>query len=213
MVINRGFLVSTLVSKLIKVQSTLNAPKLQRNNFGQYNYRSCEDIMCALKPLLAAEGLLQLIDDEIVQVGDRFYIKATVTVTDGTDTIASSAFARESLNKKGMDDAQITGTTSSYARKYALNGMYNIDDSKDADTNEYRNQAASKAKQEVKKVVTNFCPDEVLRQGTEAMIGGNFESVQKEFGKYWKSLKSFETQQEKLKEVYELRKEELTPQA
>jgi len=205
--------VSTLVNKLIKVQSTLNAPKLQRNNFGQYNYRSCEDIMCALKPLLAAEGLLQLIDDEIVQVGDRFYIKATVTVTDGTDTIASSAFARESLNKKGMDDAQITGTTSSYARKYALNGMYNIDDSKDADTNEYRNQAASKAKQEVKKVVTNFCPDEVLRQGTEAMIGGNFESVQKEFGKYWKSLKSFETQQEKLKEVYELRKEELTPQA
>jgi len=205
--------VSTLVSKLIKVQSTLNAPKLQRNNFGQYNYRSCEDIMCALKPLLAAEGLLQLIDDEIVQVGDRFYIKATVTVTDGTDTIARSAFARESLNKKGMDDAQITGTTSSYARKYALNGMYNIDDSKDADTNEYRNQAASKAKQEVKKVVTNFCPDEVLRQGTEAMIGGNFESVQKEFGKYWKSLKSFETQQEKLKEVYELRKEELTPQA
>lgn len=204
---------STLVNKLIKVQSTLNAPKLQRNNFGQYNYRSCEDIMCALKPLLAAEGLLQLIDDEIVQVGDRFYIKATVTVTDGTDTIASSAFARESLNKKGMDDAQITGTTSSYARKYALNGMYNIDDSKDADTNEYRNQAASKAKQEVKKVVTNFCPDEVLRQGTEAMIGGNFESVQKEFGKYWKSLKSFETQQEKLKEVYELRKEELTPQA
>ena len=175
---------STLVNKLIKVQSTLNAPKLQRNNFGQYNYRSCEDIMCALKPLLAAEGLLQLIDDEIVQVGDRFYIKATVTVTDGTDTIASSAFARESLNKKGMDDAQITGTTSSYARKYALNGMYNIDDSKDADTNEYRNQAASKAKQEVKKVVTNFCPDEVLRQGTEAMIGGNFESVQKEFGKY-----------------------------
>ena len=213
MVSNRGFLVSTLVSKLIKVQSTLNAPKLQRNNFGQYNYRSCEDIMCALKPLLAAEGLLQLIDDEIVQVGDRFYIKATVTVTDGTDTIASSAFARESLNKKGMDDAQITGTTSSYARKYALNGMYNIDDSKDADTNEYRNQAASKAKQEVKKVVTNFCPDEVLRQGTEAMIGGDFESVQKEFGKYWKSLKSFETQQEKLKEVYELRKEELTPQA
>ena len=213
MVSNRGFLVSTLVNKLIKVQSTLNAPKLQRNNFGQYNYRSCEDIMCALKPLLAAEGLLQLIDDEIVQVGDRFYIKATVTVTDGTDTIASSAFARESLNKKGMDDAQITGTTSSYARKYALNGMYNIDDSKDADTNEYRNQAASKAKQEVKKVVTNFCPDEVLRQGTEAMIGGNFESVQKEFGKYWKSLKNFETQQQKLKEVYELRKEELTPQA
>jgi len=205
--------VSTLVSKLIKVQSTLNAPKLHRNDFGKYNYRSCEDIMCALKPLLASEGLLQLIDDEIMQVGERFYIKATVTVTDGTDTIASSAFARESLTKKGMDDAQITGTTSSYARKYALNGMYNIDDSKDEDTNEYRNQAASKAKQEVKKVVSNFCPDEVLRQGTEAMIGGDFESVQKEFGKYWKSLKSFEMQQQKLKEVYELRKEELTPQA
>jgi hypothetical protein len=213
MVSKRGFLVSTLVNKLIKVQSTLNAPKLQRNNFGKYNYRSCEDIMCALKPLLAAEGLLQLIDDEIVQVGDRFYIKATVTVTDGTNTIAKSAFAREPLTKKGMDDAQITGTTSSYARKYALNGMYNIDDNKDADTNEYRNQAALKAKEEVKKVVIDFCPDEVLRQGTEAMIEGDFESVQNEFGKYWKSLKNFETQQQKLKEVYELRKEELTPQA
>ena len=136
--------------KLIKVQATLNAPKSQFNAFGKYHYRSCEDIMGALKPLLAAEGLFQHVSDEIVMIGDRHYVKATVTVTDGELSVSNSALAREDRDKKGMDGAQVTGASSSYARKYALNGMWNIDDSKDADTNEFRDQQARQAKNEIK---------------------------------------------------------------
>lgn len=136
--------------KLIKVQATLNAPKNNFNSFGKYHYRSCEDIMSALKPLLAAEGLFQHVSDEIVMIGDRHYVKATVTVTDGELSVSNSALAREDRDKKGMDGAQVTGASSSYARKYALNGMWNIDDSKDADTNEFRDQQARQAKNEIK---------------------------------------------------------------
>lgn len=136
--------------KIIRVQSTLNAPKNNFNSFGKYNYRSCEDIMGALKPLLAAEGLFQFISDSVEVVGGRHYIKATVTVTDGETSVSNSAFAREDEQKKGMDGSQVTGASSSYARKYALNGMWNIDDSKDADTNEFRDQQARQAKQDVK---------------------------------------------------------------
>lgn len=136
--------------KLIKVQATLNAPKSQFNSFGKYHYRNCEDIMGALKPLLAAEGLFQHVSDEIVMIGDRHYVRATVTVTDGELSVSNSALAREDRDKKGMDGAQVTGASSSYARKYALNGMWNIDDSKDADTNEFRDQQARQAKNEVK---------------------------------------------------------------
>ena len=136
--------------KLIKVQATLNAPKSQFNSFGKYHYRSCEDIMGALKPLLAAEGLFQHVSDEIVMIGDRHYVKATVIVTDGELSVSNSALAREDRDKKGMDGAQVTGASSSYARKYALNGMWNIDDSKDADTNEFRDQQARQARNEIK---------------------------------------------------------------
>lgn len=120
-----------LVLKLSKIQKELKAPKNQRNNFGGYNYRSCEDILEAVKPLL--DDLVLTINDDIVSVGDRVYVKATATITDGVNSISNSAFARESLTKKGMDDSQITGSTSSYARKYALNGLLCIDDTKDAD--------------------------------------------------------------------------------
>ena len=106
--------------------------------------------MGALKPLLAAEGLFQSVNDEIVMIGDRHYVKATVTVTDGQTSVTNSALAREDRDKKGMDGSQVTGAASSYARKYALNGMWNIDDSKDADTNEFRDQQARQAKNEVK---------------------------------------------------------------
>ena len=123
---------------LATIQKELKAPKNQRNNFGNYNYRSCEDILEAIKPYLdGKEGLSLIISDEIVQIGDRYYVKATATLSDKDNNNATSvAYAREPLNKKGMDDAQITGATSSYARKYALNGLFAIDDSKDADTNE-----------------------------------------------------------------------------
>ena len=130
----------TLVAKLLKVQRELKAPKGQYNNFGKYKYRSAEDILEAVKPLNAENGLLLTLSDEPLLIGDWHYIRATATVTDGTDTHTVTAYARESLQKKGMDDSQITGTASSYARKYALNGLYLIDDTKDADTDEYRNQ-------------------------------------------------------------------------
>ena len=117
---------------LNKIQKELKAPKGQRNTFGNYNYRSCEDILEAVKPLLGKATLT--LNDEIVLIGDRYYIKATATITDGQASVLVSAYARESLEKKGMDMAQITGAASSYARKYALNGLFCIDDTKDADT-------------------------------------------------------------------------------
>ena len=121
------------IKKVVYVQNTLKAPKNQRNNFGNYNYRSCEDILEAVKPLLAAQTLVLTVCDDIVQVGDRYYIKATATITDGVNKLENSAFAREEESKKGMDASQLTGATSSYARKYALNGLLCIDDTKDAD--------------------------------------------------------------------------------
>lgn len=126
--------------RLAAVQAALKAPKSQFNNFGKYAYRSCEDILEAVKPHLGANGLTLTLCDDIVQCGDRIYIKATACVTDVEtgESVHTSAFAREPETKKGMDDSQITGTASSYARKYALNGLLCIDDSKDADTEESR---------------------------------------------------------------------------
>lgn len=118
--------------KLEKIQKELKAPKNQYNSFGGYNYRSCEDIMQAVKPLL--EGCVLTISDELLAIGDRYYIKATATLEDNEDKISVSAYARESETKKGMDASQITGASSSYARKYALNGLFLIDDVKDADS-------------------------------------------------------------------------------
>jgi len=131
----------TLTEKIIEVQVSLKAPKNQRNDFGNYNYRSAEDILEELKPILAGLGLLMTITDEIVRIEERYYVKAVVSVTDGKDQMYVEAFAREQANKKGMDQAQITGAASSYARKYALSGMFAIDDSKqDPDSDDNRDQ-------------------------------------------------------------------------
>lgn len=122
------------IEKIVAIQSELKAPKGQYNSFGKYNYRSCEDILEGVKPLLTKHGLVLTIQDSIDLIGDRFYVKATATITDGKEQLSTSAYARESLDKKGMDVSQVTGATSSYARKYALNGLLAIDDTKDADT-------------------------------------------------------------------------------
>ena len=122
------------IEKIVAIQSELKAPKGQYNSFGKYNYRSCEDILEGVKPLLTKHGLVLTIQDSIDLIGDRFYVKATATITDGKEQLSTSAYARESLDKKGMDASQVTGATSSYARKYALNGLLAIDDTKDADT-------------------------------------------------------------------------------
>ena len=113
------------MKELTAIQSELKAPKGQRNNFGNYNYRSCEDILEALKPLLKKHNCHIVLNDEITIVHDRIYVKAYAILTNGDgEKVSSQAFAREPLNKKGMDEAQITGATSSYARKYALNGLF-----------------------------------------------------------------------------------------
>lgn len=126
-----------MITKLISIQKELKVPKSQRNTFGNYNYRNCEDILEAVKPLLAKHECVLTLSDSIEAVGSRYYVKATARVTDGKDSIEVTAYAREAETKKGMDDSQITGSTSSYARKYALNGLFAIDDTKDADTDEY----------------------------------------------------------------------------
>ena len=135
-----------MIEKLIKIQSELKAPKNQNNTFGKYKYRSCEDILEAVKPLLSREGLLLTLTDTIEQIGNRFYVKATVKLTDGTETVENTAYAREEETKKGMDGPQVTGTSSSYARKYALNGLFCIDDTKDADTDEYKTETVERNK-------------------------------------------------------------------
>lgn len=117
--------------KLANIQATLKAPKGQYNSFGKYHYRSCEDIVEAIKPLL--QGAILTLSDEMIEVGGRVYVKATASIHCDGASISVSACAREAETKKGMDDAQITGSASSYARKYALNGLFAIDDTKDAD--------------------------------------------------------------------------------
>ena len=136
------------MKELIEIQSELKAPKNQRNTFGNYNYRSAEDILEAVKPLLKKHGCHLTISDEMIQLGDRYYVKATATLSKDADSISTAAYAREEENKKGQDSSQTTGSTSSYARKYALNGLFCIDDTKDADfTNTHdKEQPKEKAK-------------------------------------------------------------------
>lgn len=135
----------TIHEKMMKIQTTLKAPKNLRNSFGGYMYRNAEGILEAVKPLLEEQKLAMYITDDVIAVGDRVYVKATVKVQDieTEASVVTTALAREALNKKGMDDSQITGTASSYARKYALNGIFLLDDTKDADTDE--NQKERKA--------------------------------------------------------------------
>lgn len=123
------------MKELVNIQSKLKAPKGQYNSFGKYKYRSCEDILEAVKPLLKENNCVLTIADDIILVGDRFYVKAIVTLKNSSgETVTTTAFAREEESKKGMDGSQVTGASSSYARKYALNGMFCIDDTKDSDT-------------------------------------------------------------------------------
>lgn len=136
-----------IFAALMAVQAELKAPKNQYNIFGKYDYRSAEDIIEAVKPLLKDNGLFLNMSDEIVLIGDRYYVKATVKVVDVVtgESVQTSALAREAAQKKGMDESQVTGTASSYARKYALNGLFAIDDNRDADTDEYARQTSQSA--------------------------------------------------------------------
>ena len=130
--------------KLMRIQTQIKAPKNLYNSFGKYNYRNAEGICEAVKPFLEKENVSLILVDDMVAIGNRYYLKATARLLDNenNENIEVSAFAREPEQKKGMDESQITGTASSYARKYALNGLFLLDDTKDADTDEYHNQTA-----------------------------------------------------------------------
>ncbi len=131
---------SDFLKRVSMAQNELKAPKNQYNSFGKYNYRSCEDILETAKPICKKHDLVLTLSDDIINVGDRYYVKATATLFDAKSEscLTSTASAREADSKKGMDESQVTGTASSYARKYALNGLFNIDDTKDADTDEHK---------------------------------------------------------------------------
>ncbi|HHX0257302.1 TPA: ERF family protein [Enterococcus faecalis] len=176
----------TFVEKLIAVQTALKAPKGQYNSFGKYKYRSAEDILNAVKPLNAEQGLLLTLSDEPLLIGDWHYIKATATITDGIIKESFTAYARESLTKKGMDDSQITGTASSYARKYALNGLYLIDDTKDADTDEYKKQEKNVkkiTKKQLEQLRANFQKIAALKKVSEKSVEAQFLTIIKFDGK------------------------------
>ena len=139
--------------KLMNVQATLRCQKSQYNSFGKYKYRSCEDIVESVKPLLKQNGLLLTMTDEIRNIDGRFYVAATATIIDVSDgkSVMATAYAREEESKKGMDGSQVTGASSSYARKYALNGLFAIDDNKDSDST---NVGDTEPKQEKKSYKT-----------------------------------------------------------
>jgi hypothetical protein len=171
---------TTLVNKLVAIQGRLKAPKNQRNNFGKYNYRSCEDILEAVKPLLADQGLALTISDIFIGEGTLPHIEATASVTDGKDTVYVSAQAGVDPNRKGMDIAQSFGSSSSYARKYALNGLFLIDDTKDADaTNTHGKTAIAQPKKaDVKKPMLKPNTPEFDKVKSYMNNGGDIEKVQ-----------------------------------
>ena len=181
---------------LQEIQQKLKAPKGQFNSFGEYKYRSCEDIVEAVKPVLAEYNFALILSDEIVAVGNRVYVKATATLTGPKgESFVTTAYAREPEDKKGMDASQITGTASSYARKYALNGLFAIDDTKDADTNEHQQQANNTPqkrynKQLVQKYVSAFV-DAIEAEDALAMkeLGDELKDTP-EHSEVWKALDS-----------------------
>ena len=160
-----------LKEKLSLIQNELKAPKNQYNSFGKYKYRSCEDILEAVKPICKKYRTTLVIEDYVEQVGDRYYVQAYASLFDwdADESLTVKAFAREENEKKGMDSSQVTGATSSYARKYALNGLFNIDDTKDTDNEEYQAKGKAEPKAEVKlatknqieMIVTLYKPEEL----------------------------------------------------
>lgn len=183
---------------LQQIQNELKAPKSQRNNFGGYNYRSCEDILEALKPVLAKYNAAVLLSDEIVQMGTRWYVKATATLKTENESISVTAFAREAENRKGMDESQITGSASSYARKYALNGLFGIDDTKDADTMDNRATFSQPKKADpfsavdtkhAKALQAAQTPDELIdvMAGIKSSMGDAFNDVRPKYTAAYKA--------------------------
>lgn len=177
-----------LRSKLTAIQSELKAPKGNYNSFGKYKYRSAEDILEAVKPLLSKYDCSMDLSDDVILIGNRFYIKATATIHSDTSSLSVSALAREDEVKKGCDGSQITGTASSYARKYALNGLFLIDDTKDADTDEFHNQThqqPSKPAEAVADASSTLTTGDLIQQTIDTLRGIR---TRNELEAYYRSL-------------------------
>lgn len=188
---------------LINIQNELKAPKNQFNSFGEFHYRSCEDILEAVKPLLFKYGAALILSDEVVLIGNRYYVKATATLlTSEGGTFKASAYAREMETRKKMDDGQLTGAASSYARKYALNGLFDIDDAKDADARDNRDLGGSKpADKPAEKSAKNIDIDKEMKAATTAA----------ELQKMCRLLLNTRPElKEKIKETYNKRLKEIT---
>lgn len=175
-----------IYEKLLKIQTELKAPKGQYNSFGKYQYRSCEDIQEAVKPLLNEVGAILVTGDELILTGDRYYIKATARLIDAKsgESVENTAYAREEESKKGMDSSQITGSASSYARKYALNGLFAIDDVKDSDTQKPEQKSTGRISE--KEVQTLYGLLEKYNKDPNEMFNVPVESLNKE--QYGKAL-------------------------
>ena len=199
---------SNIHEKLNTIQTTLVAKKGQYNSFSKFNYRSVEDILESVKPFLKESKLTLNITDDIKLVGDRFYIIATVTLTDGKDSISTTGLAREPQVQKGMNESQITGSASSYARKYALNGLFAIDDVKDMDTIEERTVETKKLEgkiisDEQRTLIANLVQDtntDLVKFNQTFMIKNLAELPQREFNKAVALLKSKQNKQKKEKQ-------------
>lgn len=173
-----------VLKKLLEIQVELKAPKNQYNSFGNYSYRSCEDILEAVKPLCKKHGCVLTLTDTVKQIGDRYYIEATAILFDieTAEMISATSSAREPATKKGSDESQITGAASSYARKYALNGLFDIDDTKDADTEDKPAASAPKPAASAPKPMNNtvkFISD-AQRTRLFAMAKGHEDIIRKE---------------------------------
>lgn len=169
-----------ILEKLKTIQTELKVPKGQHNSYGGYNYRSCEDILESLKPLLAVHNCALTLQDEIVKIGERYYIKATAALFDceNGEQYSNTAYAREENSKKGMDASQITGAASSYARKYALSGLLCVDDNKDADTNEYTRSQGNYLPKPEKKSPAPRCENCGLEVGNYSTIGEDGKKIE-----------------------------------
>jgi hypothetical protein len=190
---------------LQKIQQEIKAPKEQKNNFGNYKYRSCEDIFTALKPLLKKHNSTLFVSDELVNIGDRFYIKATASFRGGDSQVDTVGWAREELSKKGMDGSQVTGASSSYARKYALNGMFLIDDTKDSDAtndgqhanfpNTFEDKVCEAFNEDVKETndkENNKKLEELLLKLNAVESEEEYEQIKKEYSAFYKQMKKYD---------------------
>jgi len=193
----------TIYEKLLNIQNELKVPKNQRNNFGNYNFRSCEDILEEVKPICKKNNTVITVSDEIKQIGERYYVEATASLIDieTSEKIENRASAREEDSKKGMDSSQVTGASSSYARKYALNGLLAIDDNKDADTDEFakttQNKGTGKKEIQPKEEKTISVPQQ---KRLFALSNGNNEVVRNVINRY----KYEKTEQIKLKDYEQI---------